>query len=146
MSDRRRPLPLKYRHKLTCIEERSLLMQARIVLKFLIGSMAWRRLAKVLTSSWTLSICDSGQHWEQGLVKRISDSDIFYLFWCRHAMNSEWVAKEWRSALEEKGKEFIDPVPLEAPDVAPLLAELAAKHFYDRLLPFITAAGGGHVY
>jgi hypothetical protein len=88
----------------------------------------------------------SGQHWEQELVKHISDSDIFYLFWCRHAMNSEWVAKEWRSALEEKGDEFIDPVPLEAPDVAPPPVELAAKHFNDPHLAFIRAAGGGHVY
>jgi hypothetical protein len=86
----------------------------------------------------------SGQDWERELADRISNSDVFYLFWCRHAMHSEWVAKEWQSALAAKGREFIDPVPLETPDVAPPPPELAAKHFNDPLLAFIAAAGGGH--
>lgn len=59
-------------------------------------------------------------------------------------MQSEWVAQEWRYALATKGMEFVDPVPLETPDVAPPPPELAAKHFYDPLLAFIAAAGGEH--
>jgi len=86
----------------------------------------------------------SGQNWEQELKRRISKSDVFYLFWCRHAKGSEWVDKEWHWALEAKGKDFIDPIPLEAPDVAPPPQELTAKHFNDPLLAFIAAAGGGH--
>lgn len=86
----------------------------------------------------------SAQYWETELSQRISAADIFYLFWCRHAKDSEWVAKEWRWALETKGLNFIDPVPLEGPEFAPPPHELAAKHFNDPLLAFIVAAGGGH--
>lgn len=86
----------------------------------------------------------SGQNWERELEKRISKSDVFYLFWCRHAVNSDWVEKEWRWALAAKGQDFIDPVPLEGPEVAPPPRELADKHFNDPLLAFIAAAGGVH--
>ena len=86
----------------------------------------------------------SGQNWERELRQHISTSDVFYLFWCRHAMKSVWVEKEWRLALEAKGYDFIDPVPLEAPTFAPAPAELAIMHFNDPLLAFIAAAGGGH--
>ncbi len=86
----------------------------------------------------------SGQNWERELREHISRSDVFYLFWCRHAMKSVWVEREWRLALEAKGHDFIDPVPLEAPTFAPAPAELAIMHFNDPLLAFIAAAGGGH--
>ena len=86
----------------------------------------------------------SGQNWEQELMRRISESDVFYLFWCRHAMASDWVSKEWRLALGVMGEDFIDPIPLEAPQLAPPPKELADKHFNDPLLAFIAAAGAGH--
>ena len=86
----------------------------------------------------------SGQNWERELAERISKSEVFYLFWCRHAMNSNWVDKEWHWALAAKGQDFIDPVPLEGPELAPPPKELAAKHFNDPLLAFIAAAGGVH--
>jgi hypothetical protein len=63
---------------------------------------------------------------------------------CRHAKSSEWVEKEWRWALQAKGKDFINPIPLETPDLAPPPQELAASHFNDPLLAFIPAAGGEH--
>jgi hypothetical protein len=78
----------------------------------------------------------AGQHWEQELWRLIPASDVFYLFWCRHARQSEWVEKEWRCALERRGLDFIDPVPLEAPEYAVPPKELSAKHFNDPLLPF----------
>jgi hypothetical protein len=84
----------------------------------------------------------SGQNWAPELVKHISDADIFYLFWCQHAKASEWVTKEWHLALQAKGLDFIDPVPLEAPDKAPPPEELASKHFNAPVLAFIAAAGG----
>ena len=59
-------------------------------------------------------------------------------------MKSVWVEREWRLALEAKGHDFIDPVPLEAPTFAPAPDELAIMHFNDPLLAFIAAAGGGH--
>jgi|HubBroStandDraft_4_1064222.scaffolds.fasta_scaffold01040_11 hypothetical protein len=86
----------------------------------------------------------SGQNWEQELKQRISTSDVFYLFWCRHAMASVWVSKEWHLALGAKGEDFIDPIPLEPPQFAPPPKELADKHFNDPMLAFIAAAGGGH--
>jgi len=86
----------------------------------------------------------SGQNWERELEDRISKADVFYLFWCCHALKSEWVGKEWRWALAAKGQDFIDPVPLQRPEHAPPPSELAAKHFNDPLLAFIAAAGGVH--
>jgi hypothetical protein len=86
----------------------------------------------------------SGQNWERELEDRISKADVFYLFWCCHALKSEWVGKEWRWALAAKGQDFIDPVPLQGPGLAPPPSELAAKHFNDPLLAFIAAAGGVH--
>jgi hypothetical protein len=85
----------------------------------------------------------SAEYWESALFTRISASDVFYLFWCRHAKKSEWVQREWRWALKIKGLDFIDPVPLEGPQYAPPPDELVAKHFNDPLLAFI-APGGGH--
>jgi hypothetical protein len=67
----------------------------------------------------------------------IPEADVFYLFWCRHAKSSSWVEKEWRCALNKRGLDFIDPVPLESPEDAPPPLELAAKHFNDPLLAFL---------
>jgi len=82
----------------------------------------------------------SAQYWETELCRRIAQADVFYLFWCRHALSSDWVGKEWRYALTLKGIDFIDPVPLEGPEHAPPPPELATKHFNDPLLAFIAAA------
>ena len=73
----------------------------------------------------------SGQNWEQQLWERIPTSDVFFLFWSKNASQSKWVEKEWRCALESKGLEFIDPVPMEPPDLAPPPSELAGLHFND---------------
>jgi type VI secretion system ImpA family protein len=73
----------------------------------------------------------SGEQWEHRLRQAIGESDVFYLFWCTHARASEWVDREWRYAYEQRGLEFIDPVPLEPPHNAPPPDELRAKHFND---------------
>jgi hypothetical protein len=78
----------------------------------------------------------AGQNWEQELKKAIAAADVMYLFWCRHSAASEWVRKEWQWALEARGLPFIDPVPLEDPQLAPPPPELASKHFNDRWLAF----------
>jgi hypothetical protein len=83
----------------------------------------------------------SGATWDQELQRAIYESDVFYLFWCRHARASKWVEREWRCAYQNRGLDFIDPVPLEPPGSAPPPGELAAKHFNDPLLPFMDAAG-----
>jgi len=79
----------------------------------------------------------SGQNWEKELWRVIPASDIFYLFWSSHARKSEWVEKEWRCALRERGIEFIDPIPLESPHESPPPPELSSLHFNDWELAFV---------
>lgn len=76
----------------------------------------------------------SGDDWERKLNEAITQSDVFYLFWCRHAKKSEWVEKEWRYAYQSRGIDFIDPVPLESPVLAPPPPELSKKHFNEPIL------------
>ena len=61
----------------------------------------------------------SGERWAERLFIEVTGRDVFYLFWSLHAKNSEWVEKEWRAALEVRGIEYIDPVPLVPPEQAP---------------------------
>jgi hypothetical protein len=49
---------------------------------------------------------------------------------------SECVEKEWRCALEKRGIDFINPVPLDFPDEVPPPPELNTKHFNDKMLYF----------
>jgi hypothetical protein len=79
----------------------------------------------------------SGQDWKQELMKRIPASDIFFLFWSENARRSEWVDWEWRYALDSRGINFIDPVPLVSPEIAEPPAELKSLHFNDRYLAFM---------
>ncbi|MCA9055534.1 MAG: Hsp70 family protein, partial [Planctomycetaceae bacterium] len=79
----------------------------------------------------------SGQDWEEVLYREISCSDVFYLFWSNYARDSKWVAREWQCALDRRGIDFIDPVPLVDPKVVPPPPELAAKHFNDWVLAFL---------
>ncbi len=83
----------------------------------------------------------SATYWEADLHARIDAADVFYLFWCRHAMASDWVSREWRWALRSKGLDFIDPVPLESLEQASPPVELVAKDFKGPLLPFMALAG-----
>jgi hypothetical protein len=76
----------------------------------------------------------SGQNWRAKLEEHVPTKDIFYLFWSAAAARSEWVKREWRLALERRGLEYINPVPLEEPDRTPPPKELAALHFSDPVL------------
>jgi hypothetical protein len=79
----------------------------------------------------------SGDRYERELEREIESADVFFLFWSRAARASSWVEKEWRLALERRGIDFIDPFPLESPEVAPPPAELAGSlHFNDWILAF----------
>ena len=69
----------------------------------------------------------------------IPEKDVFYLFWSENAQRSEWVEKEWRCALDTRGIEFIDPVPLVSPKQVPPPPELARHlHFNDWQLAFMS--------
>jgi len=84
----------------------------------------------------------SGRHWQDQIRREIESRDVFFLFWSRAARASEWVEWEWRCALERRGLDFIDPVPLEPPDLAPPPPELSELHFNDKWLAFMRPAAG----
>lgn len=78
-----------------------------------------------------------GEAWEPRLYKEISQRDLFYLFWSHNAAASEWVQKELEYAVEQKTVEFIEPIPLEGPDICPPPASLMCKHFNDWTLRYL---------
>lgn len=79
----------------------------------------------------------SGQKWKDELRKEIINRDVLFLFWSKAASVSKWVDWEWRCAYEEKGLEYIDPVPLVSPSVAPPPPELSDLHFNDWVLAYM---------
>jgi len=79
----------------------------------------------------------SGDDWEKKLNQHVPTKDIFYLFWSKSAANSKWVEREWKMALEKRGLNYIDPVPLDPPDLAPPPKELGTLHFNDAYLGHI---------
>lgn len=86
---------------------------------------------------------EPGERWAKALYKHIDDADAFYLFWSENSAASEWVAKEWRYALERaathpENRPDICPVILTAPPPMPP-AELADRHFND-ILAYVVQA------
>jgi hypothetical protein len=79
----------------------------------------------------------SGQNWQQKLEQHVPTKDTFYLFWSEPAARSEWVEREWKLALSKRGLDYIDPVPLEEPDLVPPPQELSALHFSDAYMAYI---------
>jgi hypothetical protein len=76
-----------------------------------------------------------GVRWRRRLYREIDSSDVMFLFWSAAAKASQWVEREWRYALDNKGLDFIVPVPVEGPPIPSPPAELAdlqfsAKHLY----------------
>ncbi len=71
----------------------------------------------------------SGEDWENTLSKEIDRRDVLYLCWSRLAKESPWVEREWRYALEKKGLDGIEPIPLALPKDCPPPEELKSKHF-----------------
>ena len=73
----------------------------------------------------------SGQDWERQMRQQIPARDVFFLFWSLNASRSKEVDKEWRIALEMRGLDYIDPIPLTDPRISPPPKELARLHFND---------------
>jgi len=76
----------------------------------------------------------SGEDWEKALRSEIERRDVLFLCWSNFAKQSEWVEKEWRYALANKGIDSIEPIPLVSPIECPPPEELKSKHFNDRAL------------
>lgn len=81
----------------------------------------------------------SGEKWEEALKTEIDKRKILYLCWSKFASQSQWVDFEWRYALDKKGEDCIDPIPIEPPEICPPPLELSAKHFNDRMIYVIKA-------
>lgn len=82
----------------------------------------------------------AGERYEARLLEEITARDVFFLFWSKAARASRWVEKEWRFALAKRGLNFIDPIPLVAPEKIPPPTELAdALHFRDWTLAYIAS-------
>jgi hypothetical protein len=81
-----------------------------------------------------------GERWEFKLYQRILESDVLLLFWSRAAKTSEWVEKEWRYALDNKGDGSILPVVIEGPPIPDPPTELAHLHFGDPMMYFLKPA------
>ena len=78
----------------------------------------------------------SGDQWEPVLYQEIEQRDVLFLCWSQNAKASEWVEKEWRHALNSKGIDGIEPIPLVSPDLCPPPDELSGKHFNDKFLMY----------
>ena len=70
-----------------------------------------------------------GEQWKPRIEKEILQRDIFWLFWSRHARDSQWVEWEWRTALTVGSLDYIQPHPLESAEIAPPPPELAELQF-----------------
>ena len=81
-----------------------------------------------------VSTLRSGEDWEERLSLEVPTKDIFYLFWSKAAANSEWVDREWKIAFDNRGLNYIDPVPLEDPRDLEVPDQLKSLHFNDAYL------------
>ena len=76
----------------------------------------------------------TGENWEEVIKDELSKKDVLFLLWSRNAQSSEWVKKEWTYFYENKGIDFIEPIPLEPVDKCPPPQELNSKHFGNMLV------------
>ncbi|MGN0465502.1 MAG: TIR domain-containing protein [Lachnospiraceae bacterium] len=81
----------------------------------------------------------SGDDWERAIHQEIEKRDILFLCWSHFARESKWVNAEWRYVFENKGADYIEPIPIELPDICPPPKELKHKHFNDKFLYIISA-------
>jgi len=88
---------------------------------------------------------EPGDRWEPAIYQEIDRCDLFLLFWSTSAKASEWVAKEWRYALNRHGGNDmappqILPVIIEGPPPLSPPEELKSLHFNDPIIYFIKAS------
>jgi hypothetical protein len=76
-----------------------------------------------------------GEKWESVLLENLRDSERILVFWSSHASKSDWVRREYLSAISDGLK--VIPVPL---DATPLPVELSAYQALTDLVFLIHAA------
>lgn len=72
--------------------------------------------------------------WQRELQRVIPTKDAFLLFWSVNASHSRWVEWELQHAKASKGVDWIRPMPIDDPSVAPPPEDLKHLHFGDRYL------------
>ena len=72
--------------------------------------------------------------WQGELKRVIPSKEVFLLFWSVNASESPWVAWELQQAKASKGLEWIRPMPIDDPAIAPPPDDLKHLHFGDRYL------------
>ena len=77
-----------------------------------------------------------GEDWEQRLMREVPTKDRFLLFWSPNASKSQWVEREWRLALRERGLEYILPVPLQPASPPKELSRLQFNDRYARMADY----------
>jgi tetratricopeptide (TPR) repeat protein len=85
----------------------------------------------------------AGARWEPRLYYEIARSDAMFLFWSEAANSSKHVGKEWRFALEHRGLDFIQPIPLVDPSLVPPPKELESTHFNDLIAVYLGSQKSG---
>jgi hypothetical protein len=90
-----------------------------------------------------LTEIEPSDEWEKKIFVLINDADVFYLMWSNNAMQSKWVDKESRAAVERYDREpsrvpRIRPVVIEQPAPEPP-SHLARFHFNSKWLALRTA-------
>jgi hypothetical protein len=75
-----------------------------------------------------VKILRSGEQWNQALLDKIDEADIFQLCWSKAAKRSRYVEQEWRYALALALPNFIRPTYWQQPLPKPP-TELASLHF-----------------
>jgi hypothetical protein len=84
-----------------------------------------------------------GERYERKIHEKIGEADLFMLFWSRHAMASEWVAREIAYARECQRRHpqslpDIVPVVLDDPRDAPPPQAVGDHHFNDTIAALIS--------
>lgn len=75
----------------------------------------------------------AGEDWQERLRSEVPTRDAFLLYWSENAAQSEWVEREWRLAFEERGLDYIKPMPLDPVSPPEELADLQFADKWSRL-------------
>ena len=78
-----------------------------------------------------------GKKWREEIADALAEAQLVVVFWCAHASRSDEVAREWKTAIEQRK----DLLPLLL-DATPLPAELSEYQWID----FRGTVGANHIH